>query len=64
MGKAAEHKLEQIHYLQNRLALIEQMVGSLDEMSTSHDLDQLMAQFQALTTKINRFKEDWQKASS
>lgn len=62
MGRATESKQEQLLYLKNRLHLISEMANSLDEEATSKDLENLNQQIESLKIKLNRFKEDWEKA--
>ncbi|GGE45340.1 hypothetical protein GCM10011391_25220 [Pullulanibacillus camelliae] len=60
MGKSVESKSEQIRYLQNRVKLFSNVVGTLDESATASDLINVITMLDKLKIKLERFKKDWE----
>lgn len=62
LGKAVETREEQVHYLQQRIKLVQQAIDSLDAGAEAGDLRNIEKLLNALMIKIRRFAADWEQA--
>ncbi|WP_181347702.1 SE1561 family protein [Thalassobacillus sp. CUG 92003] len=62
MGKAAKEASEQFHYIQNRIDMLNQVVGSMDPSKVDqHDFQRVLEMIEHLQEKMKRFTQDWER---
>ena len=61
MGKSVETKAEQIHYIQQRVQLLQNVVQTLDESAEPSDLHNVLEMLRRLEVKVSRFAKDWEE---
>lgn len=58
MGKALEGKDEQFYYIKNRVAMLNDVVQSMDSPVDEEDLEQVELMIRSLNEKVLRFQKD------
>lgn len=61
MGKATSEKEKQIHYLQERLAMIDTMLEGMNpDLAGLDEIERLIAVVEDVEIKLRRFQKDWE----